>query len=126
MENHYSVMVIGGLCKMDLTPLLRISLHGCLMAKQSNKNLLPLVADGLNREVRGCSVSTVGHLLHEGGLSGQGSTPAPISWCSCWPLPAPFVQGEMISMSRKCFKSTKSLHLHYKKIMGNNIKKTPN
>lgn len=54
MENHHSAMVIGGLRKMDLTPLLGISLHRRLMAKGRRKNLLPLVAGGLNREVRGC------------------------------------------------------------------------
>lgn len=54
MENHHSVMVIGGLCKMDLNSIAQISLHRRLMAKQRNKNLLPLVADSSNREVRGC------------------------------------------------------------------------
>lgn len=52
MENHYSEMVIGDLCKMDLSLLLRISLHRRLMAKQINTNLLPLFVDGLNHKVR--------------------------------------------------------------------------
>lgn len=103
MENHHSVMVIGGLCKMDLNSIAQISLHRRLMAKQRNKNLLPLVADGSNREVRGCrhECEHRSALAAREGLSGWGSTLVPISWHSCLPPPAlPLTGGDRFYLQK--------------------------
>jgi len=68
-----SVMVIGGLCKTDLAPLLRMSLHRRLMAKQSNDNLLPAVAEGRDSKVRGCRQAGRRGCPLRGAVSGPGT-----------------------------------------------------
>lgn len=112
MENHYSEMVIGDLCKMDLSLLLRISLHRRLMAKQINTNLLPLFVDGLNHKVRGrrlecelCSCCMRWSLrpgVHRGAHHPVFLLPPSCS----------LSEEGITSISRKCFKSTKYLCLH--------------
>lgn len=53
MESCHSLMVIGDLCKMDLSPLFRVLLYRRLMAKSTTTNLFLYVTEGLqNRPVQ--------------------------------------------------------------------------